>query len=81
MTSGSALNDGQWHSVALNSRKGRLTVTADEDEGGYAHARPPFLIVTGSQLFLGGMCNREEKRPHAGFLSLMSCLLLLRLSC
>uniref|UniRef100_H2TN15 Contactin-associated protein-like 4 n=1 Tax=Takifugu rubripes TaxID=31033 RepID=H2TN15_TAKRU len=54
MTSGSALNDGQWHSVALNSRKGRLTVTADEDEGGYAHARPPFLIVTGSQLFFGG---------------------------
>ncbi|TNM99461.1 hypothetical protein fugu_012494 [Takifugu bimaculatus] len=54
LSAGSALNDGQWHSVALNSRKGRLTVTADEDEGGYAHARPPFLIVTGSQLFFGG---------------------------
>lgn len=79
MTSGSALNDGQWHSVALNSRKGRLTVTADEDEGGYAHARPPFLIVTGSQLFFGG--TWEEENPHAGFLSLMSCLLFLRLSC
>lgn len=81
ITSGSALNDGQWHSVVLNSRKGRLTVTADVDEGGYAHARPPFLIVTGSQLFFGGTCDREEKTPHAGFLSLMPCLLFLRLSC
>uniref|UniRef100_A0A665TRL0 Contactin associated protein like 3 n=1 Tax=Echeneis naucrates TaxID=173247 RepID=A0A665TRL0_ECHNA len=32
-SSGSALNDGQWHSVVLISRRGRLTITVDGDEG------------------------------------------------
>lgn len=60
---GSALNDGQWHSAALTSRKGRLTVAVDEDEGGFAHARPPFLLDTGSRLFFGGTSDGEEERP------------------
>ncbi|XP_041804234.1 contactin-associated protein-like 4 [Chelmon rostratus] len=54
---GSALNDGQWHSVELNSRWGRLTVAVDEEEGGVTHAS--FSITAGSQLFFGG-CPAEE---------------------
>lgn len=64
MASGSALNDGLWHSVAMISGKGRLSVTVDEDEGS-AQARPPFLVVTGSQLFFGGRKNLDGKSsPH-----------------
>lgn len=78
VASGAALNDGLWHSVALISGKGRLSVTVDEDEG-FAHARPPFLVVAGSQLFFGGMSNLDENISLTGFRSLMSCLPVLRL--
>uniref|UniRef100_A0A8C4FBJ9 Contactin associated protein like 3 n=1 Tax=Dicentrarchus labrax TaxID=13489 RepID=A0A8C4FBJ9_DICLA len=38
LTAGSALNDGQWHSVELNSRRGRLSITVDKEEGGSAQS-------------------------------------------
>lgn len=78
VASGSALNDGLWHSVAMICGKGRLSVTVDEDEG-FAQARPPFLVVTGSQLFFGGRKNLDEKVPLTDFLSLISCLPFFRL--
>lgn len=50
---GSALNDGQWHSVELSSRRGRLTVAVDgKEEGGVAHAS--LSVAAGTQLFFGG---------------------------
>ncbi|XP_032397563.1 contactin-associated protein-like 4 [Etheostoma spectabile] len=58
LSAGSALNDGQWHSVELISRQGHLTVSVDAGEGATAHASPPFLVTTGSQLFFGG-CPAE----------------------
>lgn len=51
---GSALNDGQWHVVELQSRRGRLTVTVDKEEGGTAHASPSFSVTIESYLFFGG---------------------------
>ncbi|XP_060901413.1 contactin-associated protein-like 4 [Labrus mixtus] len=57
LSAGSALNDGQWHSVELISRRGRLTVSVDKEEGGVAHAG--YSIITGSKLFFGG-CPAEE---------------------
>uniref|UniRef100_A0A3Q0QRR2 Contactin associated protein like 3 n=1 Tax=Amphilophus citrinellus TaxID=61819 RepID=A0A3Q0QRR2_AMPCI len=51
---GAALNDGQWHSVDLTCRRGRLTISVDKEEGGIAHATPSFPVTTGSQLFFGG---------------------------
>uniref|UniRef100_A0A8C4HPN6 Contactin associated protein like 3 n=1 Tax=Dicentrarchus labrax TaxID=13489 RepID=A0A8C4HPN6_DICLA len=58
LTAGSALNDGQWHSVELNSRRGRLTVAVDKDEGGVAHASSS--ITAGGQLFFGGKKDSQE---------------------
>ncbi|KAM3604938.1 uncharacterized protein V6R79_018355 [Siganus canaliculatus] len=55
LSAGSALNDGQWHSVELNSRRGRLTIAVDEEEGAHAAVS----ITAGSQLFFGG-CPAEE---------------------
>ncbi|XP_051264400.1 contactin-associated protein-like 4 isoform X2 [Dicentrarchus labrax] len=60
LTAGSALNDGQWHSVELNSRRGRLTVAVDKDEGGVAHASSS--ITAGGQLFFGGCPSEEDSQ-------------------
>ncbi|XP_073347320.1 contactin-associated protein-like 4 [Pagrus major] len=59
LNAGSALNDGQWHSVELNSRRGRLNITVDKEEGGSAQASPSFPVTIQSQLFFGG-CPAED---------------------
>ncbi|XP_068183216.1 contactin-associated protein-like 4 [Antennarius striatus] len=59
ISSGSALNDGQWHSVKLTSRRGRLTVAVDGDEASSAHAAPSFSFTQGSWLFFGS-CPAEQ---------------------
>ncbi|XP_074508368.1 contactin-associated protein-like 4 isoform X2 [Sebastes fasciatus] len=58
LSAGSALNDGQWHSVELESRRGRLSIAVDEEEGGSAHAS--HSITAGSQLFFGGCPAKED---------------------
>ncbi|CAK6974784.1 contactin-associated protein-like 4 [Scomber scombrus] len=61
LSTGSGLNDGQWHSVELNSRQGRLTITVDKEEGGTAHASPSFPVAIERHLFFGG-CPAEDDR-------------------
>lgn len=51
---GSGLNDGQWHSVELNSRQDHLSITVDKDEGATAHTSILLPLTTDSQLFFGG---------------------------
>ncbi|XP_071335931.1 contactin-associated protein-like 4 [Trachinotus anak] len=77
LTAGSVLNDGQWHSVALISRRGRLTIAVDGDEGATAHASPSFLITTG-QLFFGG-CPSEASSQECmnPFKAFQGCMRLL----
>ncbi|XP_010777087.1 contactin-associated protein-like 5, partial [Notothenia coriiceps] len=60
---GSALNDGQWHSVDLNSRRGRLSIIVDKEEGGSAHATHSFPVTVESHLFFGG-CPPENDRQE-----------------
>ncbi|XP_044229386.1 contactin-associated protein-like 4 [Thunnus albacares] len=71
LSAGSALDDGQWHSVELISRRGRLTVAVDRDEGATAHASPSFLIATEGQLFFGGCpaegSHQECRNPFKAF--------------
>ncbi|XP_059200151.1 contactin-associated protein-like 4 [Centropristis striata] len=61
LSAGSALNDGQWHSVDLNCRRGRLSITVDEEEGGSAQASPSFPVTIESHLFFGG-CPTDNER-------------------
>ncbi|XP_029905626.1 contactin-associated protein-like 4 [Myripristis murdjan] len=58
LSTGSSLNDGQWHSVGLRSRQDHLTITVDKEEGSSAHTSISFPFVTGSHLFFGG-CPAE----------------------
>ncbi|KAK2822855.1 hypothetical protein Q5P01_022920 [Channa striata] len=62
LSAGFALNDGQWHSVDVTSRRGRLSIAVDEAEGGLAHASPSFPVSVGRQLFFGG-CPAEDNHP------------------
>ncbi|KAK5889491.1 hypothetical protein CesoFtcFv8_015492 [Champsocephalus esox] len=63
LVAGSALNDGQWHSVGLNSRRGRLSIIVDKEEGGSAHAAHSFPVTVESHLFFGG-CPPENDRQE-----------------
>ncbi|XP_055359718.1 contactin-associated protein-like 4 isoform X2 [Betta splendens] len=64
LSAGSVLNDGQWHSVALTSRPGRLRVAVDGDGGGAAHASPSFPVTAAHQLFFGGCPPLPPPPPH-----------------
>uniref|UniRef100_A0A4W6CP11 Contactin associated protein like 3 n=1 Tax=Lates calcarifer TaxID=8187 RepID=A0A4W6CP11_LATCA len=61
LSAGSALNDGQWHSVDLTSGRGRLTLAVDKEEGGVAHASPSFPVAVGRQLFFGGKRDDSQE--------------------
>ncbi|XP_063741599.1 contactin-associated protein-like 4 isoform X1 [Eleginops maclovinus] len=80
LSAGSALNDGQWHSVELNSRRGRLSIIVDKEEGGSAHATPSFPVAVKSHLFFGG-CPPENHRQECRnpFNVFQGCLRLLTL--
>uniref|UniRef100_A0A8C4F1E1 Contactin associated protein like 3 n=1 Tax=Dicentrarchus labrax TaxID=13489 RepID=A0A8C4F1E1_DICLA len=60
LSAGSGLNDGQWHSVELNSRQDHLSITVDKDEGATAHTSIPLPLTADSQLFFGGKNTRKN---------------------
>ncbi len=55
LSTGASLNDGQWHSLELAVRRGRLAVTLDKTDS--STASTSFPVVPDSQLFLGGKNN------------------------
>uniref|UniRef100_A0A671YUF9 Contactin-associated protein-like 4 n=1 Tax=Sparus aurata TaxID=8175 RepID=A0A671YUF9_SPAAU len=61
ISGGSGLNDGQWHSVELNSREDQLSITVDKDEGATAHVSIPLPLTADSQLFFGGKKTRQSE--------------------
>ncbi|XP_034531537.1 contactin-associated protein-like 4 isoform X2 [Notolabrus celidotus] len=63
LSAGSGLNDGQWHSVEMNSRQDQLSITVDKDEGATAHTSIPLPMTPESQLFFGG-CPADEDRQE-----------------
>uniref|UniRef100_A0AAQ5XJA9 Contactin associated protein like 3 n=1 Tax=Amphiprion ocellaris TaxID=80972 RepID=A0AAQ5XJA9_AMPOC len=80
LTAGAALNDGQWHSVEMNSKRGRLTVAVDKEEGGSAQASPLFPVAIESHLFFGGRpaedTSHECRNPFNVFQGCMRLLTL-----
>uniref|UniRef100_A0A8B9RAR1 Contactin associated protein like 3 n=1 Tax=Astyanax mexicanus TaxID=7994 RepID=A0A8B9RAR1_ASTMX len=57
ITAGSALNDGQWHSVELSVRRGRLILAADKADT--STTTTSFPVMPANHIFLGGRVN-----PH-----------------
>ncbi|XP_051972805.1 contactin-associated protein-like 5 isoform X2 [Xyrauchen texanus] len=58
IAAGAGLNDGQWHSVELAARRGRLAVTLDKTDS--STAPTSFPVVPDSQIFLGGCPDTED---------------------
>ncbi|XP_040027398.2 contactin-associated protein-like 4 isoform X2 [Gasterosteus aculeatus] len=81
LSAGSALNDGQWHSVALTSSRGRLSIGVDGEGGGSAQAAPPYAVAVESHLFFGG-CPAEDNEPRCRnpFNVFLGCMRLLSLN-
>ncbi|XP_056148356.1 contactin-associated protein-like 5 [Lampris incognitus] len=80
LSTGSGLNDGQWHSVELSSSQGHLSITVDGEEGATAHASPTFPISLGGCLIFGGCptkdSSQECRNPFSVFQGCMRFLTL-----
>uniref|UniRef100_A0A8C6HZK8 Contactin associated protein-like 5B n=1 Tax=Mus spicilegus TaxID=10103 RepID=A0A8C6HZK8_MUSSI len=51
---GRSLNDGQWHSVNINARRNRVTLTLDNDPASPALETPWLQIYSGYSYYFGG---------------------------
>uniref|UniRef100_A0A671NE08 Contactin-associated protein-like 4 n=1 Tax=Sinocyclocheilus anshuiensis TaxID=1608454 RepID=A0A671NE08_9TELE len=75
ITAGASLNDGQWHSLELAVRRGRLAVTLDRTDS--STASTSFPVAPDSQLFLG--CpDTEDSSCRNPFNVFRGCMRLIR---
>ncbi|XP_042698984.2 contactin-associated protein-like 5 isoform X3 [Chrysemys picta bellii] len=54
ISAGSNLHDGLWHSVNINARRHRITLTLDNDVAAAAHATTLSQIYSGNSYYFGG---------------------------
>uniref|UniRef100_A0A9J7ZER6 Contactin associated protein like 3 n=1 Tax=Cyprinus carpio carpio TaxID=630221 RepID=A0A9J7ZER6_CYPCA len=76
ITAGASLNDGQWHSLELAVRRGRLAVTLDRTDS--STASTSFPVAPDSQLFLGGCPDTEHSSCRNPFSVFQGCMRLIR---
>uniref|UniRef100_A0A671NA58 Contactin-associated protein-like 4 n=1 Tax=Sinocyclocheilus anshuiensis TaxID=1608454 RepID=A0A671NA58_9TELE len=75
-STGASLNDGQWHSLELAVRRGRLAVTLDRTDS--STASTSFPVAPDSQLFLGGCPDTEDSSCRNPFNVFRGCMRLIR---
>lgn len=51
---GRDLNDGLWHSVSINARRNRITLTLDNDAASPAQDTSRMQIYSGNRYYFGG---------------------------
>ncbi|XP_038597328.1 LOW QUALITY PROTEIN: contactin-associated protein-like 5 [Tachyglossus aculeatus] len=54
MHTGTNLSDGLWHSVNINARRNRITLTLDNDAASAVHETSLVLIYSGNSYYFGG---------------------------
>ncbi|XP_017266467.1 contactin-associated protein-like 4 isoform X2 [Kryptolebias marmoratus] len=74
LSAGSALSDGQWHFVELNSRRGRLIVAVDKEDGENVQASPSFPVAAANHLFFGGCPAEDGQECRRNFKSFQGCM-------
>ncbi|XP_017295428.1 contactin-associated protein-like 2b [Kryptolebias marmoratus] len=62
ISSGSGLNDGQWHSVHLNALENHAMLTVDGDEASTVRTAIPIQIQTGGTYYFGGYFLHANSR-------------------
>ncbi|XP_043920920.1 contactin-associated protein-like 2 [Protopterus annectens] len=63
ISSGSGLNDGQWHSVWFSAKENFASLTIDADEASSVRSSSPLRIRTGEDYFFGGFFNTSVHTP------------------
>ncbi|XP_037132372.1 contactin-associated protein-like 2b isoform X1 [Syngnathus acus] len=75
ISSGSGLNDGQWHSVHLNALENYAMLTVDGDEASTVRTAIPVQIMTGGTYYFGGYfphtTTHTHQRPFQGCMQLI----------
>ncbi|XP_061696396.1 contactin-associated protein-like 2b isoform X2 [Syngnathoides biaculeatus] len=75
ISSGSGLNDGQWHSVHLNALENYAMLTVDGDEASTIRTAIPVQIMTGGTYYFGGYfphtTTHTFQRPFQGCMQLI----------
>lgn len=56
VTTGSGLNDGQWHAVRLVAKENFAMLTIDGEETSSVRSTSPLIVTTGGTYHLGGEC-------------------------
>ncbi|KAM6919149.1 contactin-associated protein-like 2 [Xenentodon cancila] len=62
ISSGSGLNDGQWHSVHLNALENHAMLTVDGDEASTVRTAIPTQVHTGGTFYFGGYFHNANSR-------------------
>ncbi|KAG7317659.1 hypothetical protein KOW79_018694 [Hemibagrus wyckioides] len=63
MTSGSGLNDGEWHDVRFLAKENFATLTIDRDEASAVRTNTPVQITTGGTYHFGGYFLQTQTSP------------------
>ncbi|KAM8967283.1 contactin-associated protein-like 2 [Pelodytes ibericus] len=65
ISSGSDLNDGQWHEVRFTAKENFAVLTIDADEGSSVRTNSPLQFQTGSKYFFGGFFAKLNETVHS----------------
>ncbi|XP_078802184.1 contactin-associated protein-like 4 isoform X3 [Oryzias latipes] len=79
LSAGSGMNDGQWHSVELTSKRDHLSIMVDKDEGATAQTTITLPLTSNSQLFFGGCAQENHLVCTNPFRVFQGCMRLLTL--
>uniref|UniRef100_A0AAQ4QK88 Contactin associated protein 2 n=1 Tax=Gasterosteus aculeatus aculeatus TaxID=481459 RepID=A0AAQ4QK88_GASAC len=63
LSSGSGLNDGQWHAIRLVAKENFAMLTIDGEEASAVRSTLPLTITTGGTYHLGGKSHAENIAP------------------
>ncbi|KAG7453711.1 contactin-associated protein-like 2 [Solea senegalensis] len=75
ISSGSSLNDGQWHSVHLNALENYAMLTVDGDEASTVRTAIPIQIQTGGSYYFGGyFMHTNSRSPQRSFQGCMQMI-------
>uniref|UniRef100_A0A672ZSF8 Contactin associated protein like 2b n=1 Tax=Sphaeramia orbicularis TaxID=375764 RepID=A0A672ZSF8_9TELE len=75
ISSGSGLNDGQWHSVHLNALENYAMLTVDGDEASTVRTAIPIQIQTGGAYYFGGyFLHTNTRSPQRSFQGCMQMI-------
>ncbi|XP_075442861.1 contactin-associated protein-like 2 isoform X1 [Ascaphus truei] len=65
ISSGSGLNDGQWHEVRFTAKENFAVLTIDGDEASSVRTNSPLQFQTGSRYFFGGFFSQLNDSDHS----------------